>query len=162
MSRSLPRRALRRAPTAALLLVAASPAFAQDAAPATELAPVEATATAWRSWMPVQGFVAPTTTTGTKTDTPLIEAPQSVGVVTRDQIQAQASRTVSQALRFTAGDGWRYGFLGLPLAFVALPLYVLLPNHYAREFGVPLAALGTLLLAVRLLDAVMDPWLGRI
>ena len=66
------------------------------------------------------------------------------------------------ALRFTAGDGWRYGLLGLPLAFVALPLYVLLPNHYAREFGVSLAALGTLLLAVRLLDAVLDPWLGRI
>ena len=31
--------------------------------------------------------------------------------------------------------GWRhglaYGGLGLPLAFVALPLYVVLPNHYA-------------------------------
>ena len=24
-----------------------------------------------------------------------------------------------------------YGLLGLPLAFVALPLYVILPNHYA-------------------------------
>jgi GPH family glycoside/pentoside/hexuronide:cation symporter len=32
------------------------------------------------------------------------------------------------------------------LAFVALPLYVVLPNHYAREFGVPLATLGTVLL----------------
>jgi GPH family glycoside/pentoside/hexuronide:cation symporter len=35
---------------------------------------------------------------------------------------------------------------GLPLAFVALPLYVLLPNHYAREFGMPLATLGAVLL----------------
>ena len=26
-------------------------------------------------------------------------------------------------------DGLRYGGLGLPLAFVALPLYVILPNH---------------------------------
>lgn len=66
------------------------------------------------------------------------------------------------AVAFTAAQGWRYGLLGLPLAFVALPLYVLLPNHYAREFGVPLAVLGTLLLAVRLLDAVLDPWLGRL
>jgi GPH family glycoside/pentoside/hexuronide:cation symporter len=65
-------------------------------------------------------------------------------------------------LRFGAGDGWRYGLLGLPLAFVALPLYVLLPNHYARAYGVPLAALGSVLLAVRLLDAVADPWLGRV
>jgi glycoside/pentoside/hexuronide:cation symporter, GPH family len=54
----------------------------------------------------------------------------------------------------------RYGLLGLPLAFLALPLYVQLPNLYAREFGVPLATLGWLLLAVRALDAVVDPWLG--
>lgn len=58
-------------------------------------------------------------------------------------------------------DGWRYGLMGLPLAFVALPLYVLLPNHYARSFGVPLAALGLLLLGARLFDALIDPLLGR-
>ena len=61
--------------------------------------------------------------------------------------------------------GWRqglsYGGLGLPLAFVALPLYVVLPNHYATTFGIPLATLGTLLLAARLLDAVADPWIGH-
>ena len=57
--------------------------------------------------------------------------------------------------------GWRYGLMGLPLAFVALPLYVLLPNHYAREFGLSLTSLGALLLAVRLFDTVIDPWLGR-
>ena len=62
----------------------------------------------------------------------------------------------AHALR-EAGDGLRYGALGLPLAFVALPLYVVLPNHYAREFGVPLAPLGALLLAARLLDAFVDP-----
>ena len=68
-----------------------------------------------------------------------------------------------------AAVGWRggwaqglsYGGLGLPLAFVALPLYVILPNHYASEFGVPLATLGALLLGARLLDAVADPWIGR-
>ena len=61
--------------------------------------------------------------------------------------------------------GWRqglsYGALGLPLAFVALPLYVSLPNHYATEYGVPLALLGALLLGARLLDAVVDPFIGR-
>lgn len=65
----------------------------------------------------------------------------------------------------TRADGMRaglsYGALGLPLAFVALPLYVILPNHYASEFGVPLAALGAVLLAARLLDAVADPLIGR-
>jgi GPH family glycoside/pentoside/hexuronide:cation symporter len=57
--------------------------------------------------------------------------------------------------------GWRYGLMGLPLAFVALPLYVVLPNYYAREFGVPLATLGAVLLGARLFDALIDPWLGR-
>ena len=58
-------------------------------------------------------------------------------------------------------DGLSYGALGLPLAFVALPLYVVLPNHYASEFGIPLATLGALLLGARLFDAVADPWIGR-
>ncbi len=59
-------------------------------------------------------------------------------------------------------QGLRYGALGLPLAFVALPLYVVLPNHYASTFGIPLATLGALLLGARLLDAVADPWIGRL
>lgn len=59
-------------------------------------------------------------------------------------------------------DGLRYGLLGFPLAFCALPLYVLMPNLYAREWGVPLAALGAVLLVARLLDALVDPWLGRV
>ena len=46
-------------------------------------------------------------------------------------------------------SGWRYGLLGLPLAFLALPLYVQLPNLYARDFGVPLASIGLLLLGAR-------------
>jgi glycoside/pentoside/hexuronide:cation symporter, GPH family len=62
--------------------------------------------------------------------------------------------------------GWRqglkYGALGLPLAFVALPLYVVLPNHYASAYGIPLATLGALLLAARLLDAFADPLIGRL
>ena len=59
-------------------------------------------------------------------------------------------------------DGWRYGLLGFPLAFVALPLYVVLPNHYARAYGIPLATLGAVLLAARLFDALVDPLLGRL
>jgi GPH family glycoside/pentoside/hexuronide:cation symporter len=55
----------------------------------------------------------------------------------------------------------RYGLLGLPLAFVALPVYVHLPNLYAQQHGVSLAALGAVLLASRSADALIDPWLGR-
>jgi glycoside/pentoside/hexuronide:cation symporter, GPH family len=66
------------------------------------------------------------------------------------------------AADFAAGQGLRYGALGFALAFVALPLYVHLPAHYATRFGVPLASLGALLLAARALDAVVDPWIGRL
>lgn len=58
-------------------------------------------------------------------------------------------------------QGLAYGLMGLPLAFVALPLYVLLPHHYASRFGMPLATLGAVLLGARLFDAAIDPLLGR-
>ena len=63
---------------------------------------------------------------------------------------------------FGKRNGLAYGFLGLPLAFVALPLYVILPNYYAKTFGVPLATLGVILLGARLFDAFIDPLLGRL
>lgn len=55
------------------------------------------------AWGPVDGYVATRSATGTKTDTPLIEIPQSISVVTRDQIQAQNADSAKQALRYTAG-----------------------------------------------------------
>lgn len=58
-------------------------------------------------------------------------------------------------------QGLAYGALALPLAFVSLPLYVSLPHHYATLTGMPLTVLGTTLLALRGLDALIDPWLGR-
>lgn len=57
--------------------------------------------------------------------------------------------------------GLAYGALGLPLAFVSLPLYITLPHHHATQSGLPLAALGAVLLAVRAFDALLDPWIGR-
>lgn len=53
-----------------------------------------------------------------------------------------------------------YGLLGLPLAFAALPVYVHVPRFYAEVAGMELAWLGFILLGARLLDAVIDPWLG--
>ncbi|MEO6018398.1 MAG: MFS transporter [Polaromonas sp.] len=73
-----------------------------------------------------------------------------------------AAETTGKSGAFSSRNGFAYGLLGLPLAFVALPLYVILPNHYAREFGVPLATLGAILLGARLFDAVIDPMLGRL
>lgn len=53
-----------------------------------------------------------------------------------------------------------YGVLGLPLAFAALPLYVHVPRYYAESTGMALSVLGAILLGTRLLDALVDPWLG--
>ena len=78
---------------------------------------------------------------------------------------SQQAAFAEAAAGFVGPGAWRrglgYGLLGLPLAFVALPLYVILPNHYAREFAAPLAALGAVLLGARLVDAVLDPLIGR-
>ena len=67
---------------------------------------------------------------------------------------------MTTAAALSPRQGLAYGLLGLPLAFVALPLYVLLPHHYANAFGMPLATLGAVLLGARLFDAAIDPLLG--
>ena len=59
-----------------------------------------------------------------------------------------------------AAQALRYGLFALPLAFAALPLYVQWPAHAALAWGMPLAVVGALLLAVRVLDAFVDPWIG--
>ena len=54
-----------------------------------------------------------------------------------------------------------YGLLALPLAFVALPMYVNVPHLYATQYAVPLSLLGMVLLLTRLIDAITDPFIGR-
>lgn len=51
----------------------------------------------------VDGVVATRSATGTKTDTPLIETPAAISVVTQDQIQAQGAQSITQAVRYTPG-----------------------------------------------------------
>ncbi len=48
-------------------------------------------------------FVDEEATSATKTDTPLIEIPQSISVVTEEQIEQQQAQTMSEALRYTPG-----------------------------------------------------------
>jgi len=62
--------------------------------------------------------------------------------------------------RIPGGALAAYGALGLPLASAALPVYVHLPNLYGGVLGMNLALLGSLLLAARLLDALVDPLVG--
>jgi len=70
-------------------------------------------------------------------------------------------------MRLNNGDklsAWalvRLGLPALPLAFVALPLYVLWPHYFATQYGVALSFIGGLLLLARALDAVIDPSIGH-
>lgn len=53
-----------------------------------------------------------------------------------------------------------YGLFGLPLALVALPIYVLVPQLYAQQFGLSLTVIGLTLLVARIMDAFIDLPIG--
>jgi iron complex outermembrane receptor protein len=52
---------------------------------------------------PVQGYVAKRSATATKTDTPLIETPQSISVITADRVEAIGATTLRDAMGYTPG-----------------------------------------------------------
>ncbi|MBC7506193.1 MAG: TonB-dependent siderophore receptor [Sandarakinorhabdus sp.] len=49
------------------------------------------------------GYLATATSTATRTDTPLLDVPQSVSVLTRDRLDDQAMLTIADALRYVPG-----------------------------------------------------------
>lgn len=53
-----------------------------------------------------------------------------------------------------------YGLFGLPLAMLALPIYVYVPQFYAQRGALTLAVIGAALLAARTVAAFIDPLLG--
>ena len=50
---------------------------------------------------PVGGFVARQSLSATKTDTPILEAPQSISVVSKEQIAAQEAQGLQETIRYT-------------------------------------------------------------
>jgi iron complex outermembrane receptor protein len=52
---------------------------------------------------PLSGYVARRATAGSKTDTAIIDTPQSVSVVTSDELRSRQAETLSQALNYTPG-----------------------------------------------------------
>lgn len=82
---------------------AARPAASAPAAATLPAVPVRAAADEETATSPVFGYRARRSATATKTDTPLAETPQSVTVVTREQIVDQGARTLQDALTYAAG-----------------------------------------------------------
>ncbi len=90
--------------SAALPALAQAQTSAPASAPETVLREVKVTAeTPETAQGPVRGFVAKRSATGTKTDTALMETPQAISVVTRDQMEAQGADSIDQAFGYTAG-----------------------------------------------------------
>ena len=52
---------------------------------------------------PVRGYIARRAISATKTDTPIIEIPQSISVITSDQMEDQKAESLQAALRYSAG-----------------------------------------------------------
>ncbi|KPU92363.1 ligand-gated channel protein [Variovorax paradoxus] len=81
---------------------AAAPGAAAATLPAVV---VEAGAERETATGPVQGYVARRSASGTKTDTPIMETPQSISVVTADRISALGVTNLKDALGYTPGVG---------------------------------------------------------
>lgn len=55
-----------------------------------------------------------------------------------------------------------YALFAALLAAAGLPIYIHAPKYFVDEYGVSLAALGSVLFGLRLLDVVQDPLLGML
>lgn len=55
------------------------------------------------AWSPVEGYVATRTAAGTKTDTALVEAPRSISVATRQQMEDRGVQNIDDAVRYMPG-----------------------------------------------------------
>jgi glycoside/pentoside/hexuronide:cation symporter, GPH family len=83
--------------------------------------------------------------------------------LTENHATDHAQRTFGEPLKqevIPAAQLAAYSALSLPLAMAALPIYVHVPKLYVG-FGLSLAWIGGALLALRALDAVIDPLLGK-
>lgn len=85
----------------------ASSTQAQSAAE-MELPTVTVQSEAWqqafeRAWGPVPGYIATDSAVGSKTDTPLMQTPRSVSVVTREEMNDRGVQNVVDAVSYTSG-----------------------------------------------------------
>ena len=82
------------------LVVEKAPASSSTALPTVTVTADAARETATG---PVDSYLARRNATGTKTDTPLIETPQSISIVTAVQVEAQKAQSLADTLAYTAG-----------------------------------------------------------
>lgn len=81
-----------------------TPAFAAEAQPEREYLPTDIVVTGNRD-----GYAVDDGSTATKTPTPLIDVPQAVAAITRDQLDDQNITSLNDALRFVPGVSMEAG-----------------------------------------------------
>ncbi|MDO9126372.1 MAG: TonB-dependent siderophore receptor, partial [Parvibaculum sp.] len=92
-----------RGPLAAVLIgtaaLTAAPLRAQEQAEseAVDLAPLVVESEGERADGPVEGHFAKRSATATKTDTPIMETPQSISVISSGDMSARGARSLAQA-----------------------------------------------------------------
>ncbi|MFT4163564.1 TonB-dependent siderophore receptor [Shinella sp.] len=91
------------ATTVTILDPAAAGASAGVQDGSTRLETIEVDGGKENAWGPVNGIIARNAASGTRTDTPIIETPQTVNVVGGEQMEQQGVSTVGEALRYTPG-----------------------------------------------------------
>lgn len=84
------------------MALASSPAHAQQAGAAAEQETTLPTIVVTASRDATQGYVA-SRSAATKTDTPIIETPQAISVITRAEMDARNVRDLGEAVAYTAG-----------------------------------------------------------
>lgn len=155
---------IRAALIASSFLTFAGAAHAQDTAPATPPAAqddsgVQTTRTEQGDIVVVARNFVPGATTANKTDIPLIETPQSVSVVTRDQIDLLNFTDGQQAVRYTAGVfGENYG---PDLRFDFFTVRGFTPKQYIDGLAAPISttisSVGVDLYAFQSLELLKGP-----
>ena len=70
---------------------------------ATVLSPITVEGERESPYGPVNGFVATRSASGTKTDTALVETPQSISVITADELKSRNVNKFNDSLRYTPG-----------------------------------------------------------
>jgi len=63
--------------------------------------------------------------------------------------------------QLTKGAMLHYALLAFPIAFAGMPLYVYAPDFYVTTYGISLTTIGSILLVLRMIDAVQDPLIGH-
>ncbi|MBB4845103.1 iron complex outermembrane receptor protein [Paucibacter oligotrophus] len=88
---------------ASIVIKAAPPAPGGAKEAVLPVVTVRAGAEQESSWGPVKGYVATHSAMATKTDTAIIETPQSISVIGRDELDARGVNATIEALRYVPG-----------------------------------------------------------